>query len=39
MLSFAEMLGRLAINDPETFPLERLENYASAAMTRLAERR
>jgi AcrR family transcriptional regulator len=33
MLSFAEMLGRLAISDPETFPRERLEEFARAAMT------
>jgi AcrR family transcriptional regulator len=32
MLSFAEMLGRLAINDPETYPRERLEAFAAAAM-------
>jgi AcrR family transcriptional regulator len=32
MLSFAEMLGRLAINDPETYPRERLEEFAAAAM-------
>ena len=32
MLSFAEMLGRLAINDAETFPRERLEQFAMAAM-------
>ena len=32
MLSFAEMLGRLAINDPETYPRERLEEFALAAM-------
>jgi AcrR family transcriptional regulator len=32
MLSFAEMLGRLAINDPETYPRERLEQFALAAM-------
>lgn len=32
MLSFAEMLGRLAISDPETFPRERLEQFAMAAM-------
>jgi hypothetical protein len=32
MLSFAEMLGRLAINDPETYPRERLEEFATAAM-------
>ena len=28
MLSFAEMLGRLAINDPDTYPRERLEEFA-----------
>ena len=28
MLSFAEMLGRLAVNDPETYPRERLEEFA-----------
>ena len=39
MLSFAEMLGRLAISDPETYPRERLEAYAAAAMNRLSERR
>jgi AcrR family transcriptional regulator len=32
MLSFAEMLGRLAISDPETYPRERLEEFAAAAM-------
>jgi AcrR family transcriptional regulator len=32
MLSFAEMLGRLALNDPETYPRERLEEFAAAAM-------
>jgi AcrR family transcriptional regulator len=32
MLSFAEMLGRLAVNDPDTFPRHRLEDYARAAM-------
>ena len=32
MLSFAEMLGRLAINDPETYPRERLEQFAAATM-------
>jgi len=26
------MLGRLAIGDPETFPRERLEQFAAAAM-------
>jgi AcrR family transcriptional regulator len=33
MLSFAEMLGRLAVTDPDTFPRERLEGFADAAMT------
>jgi AcrR family transcriptional regulator len=32
MLSFAEMLGRLAVNDPQTYPRQRLEEYALAAM-------
>lgn len=32
MLSFAEMLGRLAINDPQTYPRERLEAFARAAL-------
>ncbi len=32
MLSFAEMLGRLAVNDPDSYPRERLEDYARAAM-------
>jgi hypothetical protein len=32
MLSFAEILGRLAVNDPETDPRERLEEFAAAAM-------
>jgi AcrR family transcriptional regulator len=32
MLSFAEMLGRLALSDPETYPRERLEQFAVAAM-------
>jgi AcrR family transcriptional regulator len=32
MLSFAEMLGRLAISDPETYPRERLVEFATAAM-------
>ena len=35
MLSFAEMLGRLALSDPESYPRERLEQYASAAMALL----
>ena len=32
MLSFAEMLERLAVNDPETYPRERLEEFGRAAM-------
>jgi hypothetical protein len=36
MLSFAETLGRLAVGDPQTYPRERLEAYAVAAMTLLA---
>lgn len=32
MLSFAEMLGRLAVNDPDTYPRERLEQFAGAAL-------
>jgi AcrR family transcriptional regulator len=32
MLSFAEMLGRLAVNDPQTYPRERLEEFAVAAL-------
>ena len=32
MLGFAEMLGRLAVNDPDTYPRQRLEDYANAAM-------
>jgi AcrR family transcriptional regulator len=39
MLSFAEMLGRLAVNDPDTYPRERLEEFAAAAMALLARRR
>ncbi|MDT5367142.1 MAG: hypothetical protein QOC62_1573, partial [Mycobacterium sp.] len=35
MLSFAEMLGRLAITDPETYPRERLEQFATDAMALL----
>ncbi len=35
MLSFAEMLGRLAVSDPDGYPRERLESYA-AAMRALA---
>jgi AcrR family transcriptional regulator len=36
MLSFAEMLGRLAVNDPERYPRERLEEYAIATMSMFA---
>ena len=36
MLSFAEMLGRLAVNDPDRYPRERLERYATVAMTMFA---
>jgi AcrR family transcriptional regulator len=36
MLSFAEMLGRLALTDPTTYPRERLEEFAVAAMGLLA---
>lgn len=32
MLSFAEMLGRLAVNDPATFPRERLQEFAAAVL-------
>jgi AcrR family transcriptional regulator len=36
MLSFAEMLGRLAVTDPDTYPRERLEEFAVAALALLA---
>lgn len=36
MLSFAEMLGRLAITHPETYPRDRLENFASATLALMA---
>ena len=36
MLSFAEMLGRLAITDPESYPQERLEQFATDAMALLS---
>jgi hypothetical protein len=36
MLSFAEMLGRLAITDPDSYPPERLERFATDAMALLA---
>ncbi|OLO99966.1 TetR family transcriptional regulator [Mycolicibacterium porcinum] len=38
LLSFAEMLGRLAVHDPDNYPRERLEQYAAAAMTMFAGR-
>jgi len=36
LLSFAEMLGRLAVRHPETYPRERLENFAATLATLLA---
>jgi hypothetical protein len=30
MMSFAEMLGRLAVSDPETYTRERLSSFAVA---------
>jgi hypothetical protein len=39
MLSFAEMLGRLAVSDPDTYPRERLEQYAVAALGLLGAKR
>jgi AcrR family transcriptional regulator len=36
MLSFAEMLGRLAVSHPETYPRQRLEDFARAAMALIA---
>jgi AcrR family transcriptional regulator len=38
MLSFADMLGRLAVNDPETYPRQRLEEFALTAMEMLGRR-
>ncbi|MGV0791803.1 TetR/AcrR family transcriptional regulator [Mycolicibacterium sp. XJ1819] len=32
MLSFAEMLGRLAASDPDTYPRDRLEQFARTAL-------
>ncbi|EID09535.1 transcriptional regulator [Mycobacterium xenopi RIVM700367] len=32
LLSFAEMLGRLAVRHPETYPRERLEKFAASLM-------
>jgi AcrR family transcriptional regulator len=39
MLSFAEMLGRLAVNDPDSYPRERLEEYARSSMALLGGQR
>jgi AcrR family transcriptional regulator len=39
MLSFAEMLGRLAVSEPDTYPRERLEAYAVAALGLLGAKR
>jgi AcrR family transcriptional regulator len=36
LLSFAEMLGRLAVRHPETYPRERLENFTATLMAQLA---
>jgi AcrR family transcriptional regulator len=36
MLSFAEMLGRLAVSDPETFTSERLVAYANTLLSSIA---
>jgi hypothetical protein len=33
MLSFAEMLGRLAVSDPDTYPRERHEEFARTALS------
>ncbi|MGV0742001.1 TetR/AcrR family transcriptional regulator [Mycolicibacterium sp. XJ870] len=38
VLSFAEMLGRLAVNDPERYPRDRLEEYATVTMAMFAGR-
>lgn len=35
MLSFAEMLGRLAVNDPAAYPRSRLESYSATVMKML----
>lgn len=32
MVSFAEMLGRLAVSEPDTYPRERLETFAAAML-------
>lgn len=33
MLSFAEMLGRLAVRDPQTYPRERLEEFVATVLS------
>lgn len=38
MLSFGEMLGRLAASHPETFPRERLENFATSLLSLFSPR-
>lgn len=37
MLSFAEMLGRLAARDPQTYPRERLEGFVTAMLSMVAD--
>jgi hypothetical protein len=36
LLSFAEMLGRLAVRHPEAYPRERLENFVTTMTAVLA---
>jgi AcrR family transcriptional regulator len=36
MLSFAEMLGRLAVSDPQSYPRDKLQQFATVAMALLA---
>ena len=38
MLSFAEMLGRLAVGEPDVYPRERLEEYTATAMSLMGRR-
>jgi AcrR family transcriptional regulator len=38
MLSFAELLGRLAVSEPDEYPRERLESYTAAALAALGRR-
>jgi AcrR family transcriptional regulator len=37
LLSFAEMLGRLAVSDPGAFPRERLESFATTTMALIGD--